>query len=472
MENNPSSIVERPIIKSLFTLAIPIVLASLLQSAYQLIDAFRVGRLWWDAVASVSVSLPIMFLLISMWTWFAVAWSTLIAQYFWAKKKAMVNHVAAQTLLMVLIVSLFLSILWLVFSPLLLHLMWVAPAVFANALAFLRISFFGLLFVFWYSMFQSIMRWIGEVKMPMYIVLWTVLLNAILDPFFIYGFWPIPPMGVSWAAMATLFTQWIAAVIWIIILFKGKYNIHVQWSDFIPDFWYIKKAFFLWLPSSLEMSSRGLGMVILTFLIASFGTQAVASYGAGSNILQLIVIPAMGLSMAVSILVGQNIWAKRMDRAAKTAKVWSLISFWLLTGIWIIVFFCASFLIKFFIPHDLAIIAWWTEFLRTVALTFWFMGLQMAILWVFRASGNMTTAFMLSVISQWVFQFPLAYVLSKHTGLWIHWLRYTFPLTNIFTAIICYLRFMRWTWKKSIITKEDKIIEHISEETFVGEWIR
>ncbi|MFA6255988.1 MAG: MATE family efflux transporter [Candidatus Absconditabacterales bacterium] len=472
MENNSPSIVERPIIKSLFTLAIPIVLANLLQGAYQLIDAFRVGRLGGDAVASVSISFPIMFLLISMGTGFAVAGSTLIAQYFGAKKKAMVNHVAAQTLLMVLIVSLFLSVLGLVFSPMLLHLMGVEPAIFANALAFLRISFFGLLFVFGYSMFQSIMRGIGEVKMPMYIVLGTVVLNAILDPFFIYGFGPLPSMGVSGAAMATLFTQGIAAVIGISILFKGKYNIRVQWSDFIPDFGYIKKAFLLGLPSSLEMSSRGLGMVILTFLITSFGTQAVASYGAGSNILQLIIIPAMGLSMAVSILVGQNIGAKRMDRAAKTAKIGSLISFGLLTAIGIIVFFCASFLIKFFIPHDLAIVAGGTEFLRTVALTFGFMGLQMAILGVFRASGNMTTAFMLSVISQWVFQFPLAYILSKHTGLGIHGLRYTFPLTNIFTAIMCYFRFMRGTWKKTIITKEDKVIERISEETFVEEGTR
>ncbi len=472
MGNKINNIINWSIGKSLFKLAIPIVLANLLQSAYQLIDAFWVWRLWWDAVASVSVSFPIMFLLISIWTWFAIAWSTLIAQYFWAKKHEMVNHVAAQTLLMVLIVSVFLSILWLVISPLLLNLMWIEPHIFTNALSFLRISFFGTIFVFWYSMFQSIMRWIGEVKLPMYIVLWTVWLNAILDPIFIYGRWAIPSMWVSWAAMATFFTQWIAALIGIIILFKGKYNIHLKWSNFKPDFLYIKKAFFLWLPSSMEMSSRGLGMLVLTFLITSFGTQAVASYWAGSNILQLIVIPALGLSMAISILVWQNIWAKDFNRAEKIAKTWSLVSFLLLTIIGIIVFFAAPWLVRFFIPNDALIIAWGTVFLRTIALTFWFMWLQMGILWVFRASGNMTTALILSLISQRVLQFPLAYLLSKHTWLWIQWLWYAFPLTNILTAIIAYLRFIRWTWKKTVITKDYKLIEQISEETFVEEWIR
>lgn len=109
----------------------------------------------------------------------------------------MVNHVAAQTLLMVVVVSLILGSIGYILSPFLLKLMGVSPTVFSNGVSFMRISFVGLVFVFVFFMFQSIMRGVGEVKMPLWIVLGTVCLNYILDPLFIFGYGPIPEMGVS-----------------------------------------------------------------------------------------------------------------------------------------------------------------------------------------------------------------------------------------------------------------------------------
>lgn len=473
MENkNLKMALEWPIIKTIFTLAIPILLANLLQSAYQLTDAFWVWRLGWTAVASVSVSFPITFLMISLGTGFAVVWSTLIAQYVGAKNQKMVNHVAAQTLLMVVVVSIVLWSIGYIIAPLLLNLMWVAPVVFSNALGFMRVSFVGIIFVFAFVMFQSIMRGMWQVKMPMYIVLWTVCLNFALDPFFIYGFWIIPSMWVSWAAMATLSTQAIAAIIGLFILLKWNYWIHLKLHDFKPDYTYIKKAFFLWLPSSIEMSTRALWLVVMTFLITSFGTIAVASYGAGSNILQVITIPAMWLSMATSILVWQNIWAKNKERAAEIAKISSIISFTLLTTIGILVYFTAPYLIQFFIPNDTTIINWWAIFLHIIALSFWFMGLQLAITWIFRASGNMLTTLVISLISQWVIQFPLAYILSKHTSLGIEGIWYSFPITNILIAIVSVLWFMKWDWKKTSLTQGDKTAEKIFDEVIMEEGIR
>ena len=209
-------------------------------------------------MAAVSVSFPITFLTISLGAGFAIAGSTLIAQYVGAKNRPMVNHVAAQTLLMVVVVSVILGSIGYVLTPFLLGLMGVSPSVLSGATGFMRISFMGLVFVFGFFMFQSIMRGIGEVKMPLWIVLGTVCLNYILDPLFIFGYGPIPGLGVSGAALATLFTQAIAAIIGLAILLTGKYSIHLKISDFKPDFGYIKKAFLLGFPASMEMSMRGL----------------------------------------------------------------------------------------------------------------------------------------------------------------------------------------------------------------------
>src|SRR3954454_19098022 len=112
-----NKLLEGPILRSLLTLAIPIALANVLQAAYQLIDAFWVGRLGGSAVAAVSVSTPIMFLTIGLGAGLAIAGSTLVAQYFGAKNQDMVDHVAAQTLLMIVLVSAVLGAIGYVAAP-------------------------------------------------------------------------------------------------------------------------------------------------------------------------------------------------------------------------------------------------------------------------------------------------------------------------------------------------------------------
>ncbi|MDD2907557.1 MAG: MATE family efflux transporter [Candidatus Gracilibacteria bacterium] len=473
MQNkNIKKSLEGPIVSSIITLAIPILLSNLLQSAYQLTDAFWVGRLGGDAVAAVSVSFPITFLMISLGSGFAIAGTTLIAQYVGAKNQKMVDHVAAQTMLMVTVVSIIIGIIGYAIAPLLLNLMGVSDSVFSDALSFLRLSFIGMIFVFGFSMFQSIMRGLGEVNMPMKIVLGTVLLNLIIDPLFIFGYGIFPAMGVAGAAMATLITQAIASIIGMIVLLKGKYGIHLKISDFKPDYSYIKKAFFLGLPSSIEMSARSLGLVAMTFLITSFGTHAVASYGAGSNIIQLVMIFGLGLSMSTAVLVGQNVGAKNIARATEIAKVSSIISFLVLTFIGIISFIFAPYLISFFIHGDNEILAGGTRFLHIVSLSFGLIGLQMSINGVFRATGNMVTTLVLTLVSQWIFQLPIAFILSKYTSLGVDGLWYAIVITNLIMVFINISLFIKGDWKKTNITKEEKMQEDVFENVAIEEGIK
>lgn len=473
MKTNKNNSLEGPIAKSLFSLAIPMIFANILQAGYQLIDAFWVGRLGGVAVASVAVSVPITFLTIALGVGFAIAGSTLIAQYFGAKNHKMVNHVAAQTLLMVVFVSIVLGAFGYVISPFILKLMGVPSDVYVGALGFMRISFVGLVFNFFFFMFQSIMRGIGEAKIPLYIVLGTVFLNFILNPFFIFGWGFIPALGVAGAAMATVGTQSIAAFIGLGVLLKGKYGIHLSLKDFKPDYSFIKQAFMLGLPASIEQSARALGMTVLTFLIASFGTLTVAAYGVGSNILQLVLIPAMGLSIAISILVGQNIGAKNIKRAEEIGNFGTKISFAFLTVIGIVVFIFSKYLIQFFVPGDAAVIDSGSQFLKIIALSWGFMAVQFSLTGVLRAAGNMMAPLALSLISQWVLQFPLAYILSKHTSLGVRGLWWSFAITNILIALLTMIWYVKGDWKKiKIISDEEILAKEVSEEIIIEEGIR
>ena len=456
MDQKQKSLLEGPVLGSLLKLAGPIILANMLQAAYQLVDAFWVGRLGGVAVAAVSISTPVVFLSMALGLGFAMAGSILIAQYYGAGNTKNVSHIAAQTLLLIVVISIVLGAVGWLLTPYFLDLMDVSPDVYSGALGFLRVAFIGLVFNFSFFVFQSIMRGIGQVMLPVYIVLATVILNFALDPLLIFGWGPIQGYGVMGAAIATLLTQFIACIIGFAVLFRGKHGVKISLPDFKPDLKHIKRAFSIGFPASIEQSMRALGIMLLTFLIAGFGTVTVAIYGAASNILQVVLILAIGFSMAISTLVGQNIGAGKIERAASVAMIGSRLSFLTLSVLGVIVWFAAADLVAFFVPDDPEIITGGAHFLRIMCLSWGFLGLQLSLTGVFRAAGSTMTAMVITLISQWVLQFPLAYILSSKTELHIDGVWWAFPASYIGTALITMAVFAKGDWKKKRLTDEDQ----------------
>ncbi|WP_390891144.1 MATE family efflux transporter [Gemmata palustris] len=463
---------EGPISRALITLAVPIILGNVLQTGYQLTDAFWVGRLGASAVAAVSVSLPVTFLVIALGSGLAMAGATLTAQYTGAGRQDMVNHVAAQTMIMVALTSIALGGIGYALSPRLLALIGVAPDVYEQALGFMRVSFIGIVFVFIYVMFQALMRGVGQTRIPLYIVTGTVVLNFLLDPLFIFGYGPFPALGVKGAALATLVTQALAAAAGMTIFLRGRHGIQLSWRAMKPDPQYIKRAFFLGFPGSVELSTRGFGLMVMSFLVASFGTQTIAAYGVGSNVLQVITIPAMGLSMAVSTLVGQNVGAGKIERAARVTRAGTVSGFGLLSLVGVGAYLFAPHIVAFFIPGDPAVIAEGARFIRIMSLAWGGIGVQLCIVSAFRASGNMLSAMVIALVAQWVIQFPLAYVLSKHTTLQGEGLWWSFPVTNVAIAVISVCWFARGGWKETRLTEEDKQVAATAQESIIEEGIR
>jgi putative MATE family efflux protein len=350
-------------------------------------------------------------------------------------------------------------------APVMLHLMRVAPDVFDGALWFMRIVFIALPFTFLYAMAQALMRGVGEVKAPLYIVASTVVINFVLDPVLIFGKFGMPAWGVVGAAVATLIAQAIAAAIALRLLFGGRYGIHVHWHDFKPDFAFVKRAFLLGYPASIEQSARGLGMMLLTFLIVSFGTVVTASFGVGSNLFNVVIIPAMGFAMATSTLVGQSIGAGNVARAQQVAKLSAIITFASLTAVGLICMLIAPAIVRFFVPEDPRVIKEGAAYIRIVAWSFGFIGLQFALMGVLRAAGEMIPAMVIGLASQWLLQIPLAIALSQYTSLGVDGVWWSSPLANIATAIVAALWFARGSWKtRKLISPTLKQQEQVGEQ--------
>jgi Na+-driven multidrug efflux pump len=225
-------------------------------------------------------------------------------------------------------------------------------------------------------------------------------------------------------------------------------------------------------PGSIELSTRALGPMLMSFLVASFGTVTLAAYGVGSNILQFVTIPAMGLSMSVSTLVSQNIGAGNVQRAARVATLGAASGFVILTLVGVVAYALAPAFVAFFVPNDADVIAEGALFIRVMCLAWGGIGVQLCIVSAFRASGNMLMSMVIAMVTQFVFQFPLAYVLSKHTALNAVGVWWSFPITNIAAAAVAAAWFAQGGWKKTRLTDEDKEVALAADETIIEEGIR
>jgi len=468
----PKPLTEGPIGVAIVRLAVPVVLSQVLQTAYGVIDAYWVGHISQEAIAAVSLSFPISFLLVAVGGGLPLAGSVLLAQYRGRGDTSEMNHVAAQTLMMVLIVSVILTGGGYFLATPIMRFMGAAPDVLPDAARFLEITFLGFIFVFTFLAFQALMRGLGVVTMPMLIVLTAVILNYVLNRVFIFGVGPIPAMGVAGSAMATLVTQALATFLAALVLIRGGYGLRLRLRDFRPDFPLMRRIFRLGLPASVEQSTRALGMTVMTLLVSTFGTVAQATYGVGVRIVLCVLIPAMGMSMATSTLVGQNLGAGRLDRAERTTWIGCLIAIGLLLVAGAILFATARPFAAFFMPEGGEAIDEVARFIRILAFAFWLIGVQQVLMGTFRGAGDTVAPAVLAIVSLWVIQFPLAYVLSKHTRLGLTGIWWSFTATNIIAAAATLAWYMRGDWKRKRLLDDVQLEQQVRVEAEIEEGTR
>jgi Na+-driven multidrug efflux pump len=234
----------------------------------------------------------------------------------------------------------------------------------------------------------------------------------------------------------------------------------------------MKRIMFLGIPASLEMSVRALGMTTFTFLVATFGTLAIAVNGIGTNILSFVFIPTIGLSMATAALVGQNIGAGYTERAEKISILAAKVGFVSLAVLGVLIFVWARPIVTFFVPGNEDVIAEGARFLRIYALTFGFMGAQQTLLGTFRGAGNVVASMMIAIVTMWVVQLPAAYVLSHYTPLSLDGLWWSFAILNVVSFVITVYWFNRGGWKKIRLTTDQQLAADTAEEAIIEEGLR
>ena len=451
------NLTEGSILKSLINLSVPIILANALQSMYQLIDTFWLGRIGANAVAAVSLSFPVLFLILSLGAGLTLAGSVIVSQHKGADNQKMVNYSSSQTVIVIFCISTFLSVLTYVLAGPLMRIVGAGPDILADSIIYFEYSSFGFMFLFMFFVFQSLMRGIGNVWLPMFIVLVTVLLNLALDPLFIFGYGSFEGMGVAGAAIASVITQGISALIGILILFKGKRGIKIRIPQMKFDFKWVKRMFIIGIPSSLELSTRAAAMTVLVILVTGYGSEVVAAYGIGVRVLSLIVIPALGFSIATTTLVGQNIGARQIKRAERVGDMSAKIAFFGLTGVGLVLYYFAEPVTAFFVPNDPKVIKDGALFIKIMAPSFGVLGLQQVLNGVFNGAGFTQASLLISIFGLWMVRFPLAFLLSNNTSLDEVGLWWAFPASNVMAATLGFIYYKMGYWKVRTIRRRNQL---------------
>ena len=301
--------------RHLIRFALPMLAGTLLQAAYSFINAFWVGKyLGTTALAAVTTSFPIFFILMAIAGGLTLATSILISQYVGAKNWHEVKRVVQGSTLLIIIVSIALLLIGEVIVTPILRLMNTPPEVLPWAIGYLRIMLLTMPCSFGVYLIGAMMRGAGDSTTPVIFQTVSVLLTAVLDPVLMFGWLHLPRLGLNGTAVATVIAAALALVALLVYLERACHLVAPDWRQLRVDWDNWALTFKIGIPSVIQQSLASIGMIFVIGYVNSFGQNAAAAFGCTMRIDQLAIFPAMVVSMAVSTLTGQNIGAGRYDR--------------------------------------------------------------------------------------------------------------------------------------------------------------
>ena len=476
MSTRDVDLVDGDLLKPLLVLSLPIVASQLMQVAYNLADTFWVGQLGQAPVSALGYAWPIVFLVISVAGGFSVAGTALVAQNKGAGNHDRVNHIAGQTIAFVVLCSAALSVVGYLLTPTLIDLIGAVPGSteYSLAVEYTRTILLGVFFVFGFFMFQALLRGWGDTKTPMYLMFFGVALNVVIDPFLVMGFQNnllfevfglaglqsdlyaatgFAGFGVQGAAIATVLSRGIGAVVGMALLFSGRLGITLTREDLYLKLETIEKIVRIGAPASIDQSTRALGITVLTAIVALAGDNAVAAFSIGNRLNSLVFLPAIGLAQGTATVVGQNLGADQSERAERAVYYSSGIIAAVLAVVAVVAFTYATTIVGVFIPGEPNVIAIGADYLYIIAPSFLFLGVFRITASAFRGSGNTRTAMIFTIVSLWVFRVPVAYYLLAYADMGAHGVFWGTAFSNVATAVIAFAWFTRGTWKESVVEK-------------------
>ena len=432
--------------------AIPVLLSQVFQQLYNTADALIVGRFLGDeALAAVSSSGTLIFLIISFFTGMSMGASVTISRYFGAGDYARVSRAVHTNVLLAILCGIVLTVFGVALTPTFLRWMGTDPDVLPEAISYFRYYFFGILAVVMYNTCKGIMNALGDSRRPLYYLILSSLVNIVLDLLFIAVFhW-----GVWSAAAATTISQAVSMVLCLIHLTKKGTIYQVRLRDLRLDREMLGQIFRYGLPSGVQNSVIGFANVIVQSNINSFGKLAMAAYGAYSKLEGFAFLPVTSFTMALTTYVSQNLGAGEYDRAKKGSRFGIITSLLLAELIGVLMYLFAPQLTAIFTETP-EVIALGVEQARTISLFYCLLAFSHAVASVCRGAGKAFVPMTIMLVFWCVVR--IAYITTVmhfvHDIQYIYW---AYPITWSLSSIVYLIYYHFSDWVHGFEKKAEKL---------------
>ena len=404
-----------PLNRAVVLLAVPMVLEMIMESLFAVADVFWVSHLGKDAVAVIGLTESIMTLIYSVAIGMSIAATAIVARRIGEKQHALACQAAGQIVVLGVLMASALGIVLGFFAPDILRLMGAEPAIVTLGSNFARLMLGGNITVFLIFMINAIFRGAGDAVIAMRTLWLANILNILLGPCFIFGWWIFPEMGVTGAAVATNIGRGVGVLYQLWHLAGHKSRIRVQLPHLKPVYEDMKAIMTTAGSGIIQFLISTTSWIGLFKILAMFGSAALAGYTIAIRIIMFALMPAWGLSNAGATLVGQNLGAEKPDRAE--AAVWMATRFNVmvlgLVGVIFIAF--AGPLISLF-AHEPDVLAYGKQALWVVSLGLPMFAAGMCFESAFNGAGDTWTPARLNLFCLWLAQIPLAWLLSGPLG--------------------------------------------------------
>ncbi len=437
---------EGSIRRAIILLSIPMVLEMIMESVFAVVDIYLVLKISPEAGAVVGITESIMTLVYAIGIGLSVATTAIVARRFGEKKPEKASISAAHAIYAGIAASFIISIPGFLFSKQILELMGASAQMIKDGYQYTLIMMSGNVVIMLLFIINAIFRSSGDAAISMRILLIANLINLVLDPLLIFGIGPFPELGIMGAAIATNIGRGIAVIYQLYLLFFKEQRVVIKLRHLT-----FKLNEFLRL---IKLSLGGIGQsiiatsswIVLFRILAEFGSIVLAGYTVAIRIIIFILLPSWGLSNAAATLVGQNLGAKKPERAEKSVWIAAYANMIFLGGFSTLFILFPYFFVGI-LSDDIEVINTGAIALRIISFGFIAYGMGMVMIQSFNGAGDTITPTKINFFAFWLLEIPLAYFFAIHAGFDEKGVYYAIIASETFMTIWGIILFKKGKWK-------------------------
>ncbi len=364
-----------PIPKLILALGIPSAVGFFFNTMYNIVDTFVAGKVSPEALAGLSLTFPIFFLIIAFGSGVGTGTTSLLSNFIGAGNTDEAKRYAVQAISFGFFISIVLTCIGYFSAPYLFSMLSAKGEVLTQALLYMQPLFLGSIFFSMSFVFNAILNSVGDTKSYRNVLIAGFFINLVADPVLAFGYVGFPALGILGISLATVLSTFVGFVYLAYKVYRtGIMTAHHIQKHFLPEREPYMKIFSQGFPASLSMMTIALGSFVITYFVALFGPDAVAGYGTSIRIEQIFLIPGIGLTIAVLTLIGHNNGAKRFDRVKEVVAVAIKYSLIMSLVVSLCIYFLGRQLVSLF-TTDENIIAYGVGYLSIAALISWAYGI-------------------------------------------------------------------------------------------------